>query len=110
MNGQPKKTSPWVWVGVGCLGAVVLAVGAVIVLGMLGYRKAKQFEAELKDPQARTAKVQKILGTSHLPEGYYGVIGMSVPFVMDMAMLSDEEPDFRDGRQRHGGLGQRGFI
>lgn len=110
MNGQPKKTSPWVWVGVGCLGAVVVAVGAVIALGMFGYQKVKQFEADLKDPQARAAKVQKILGTSRLPEGYHGVVGMSVPFVMDMAILSDVEPDFRDGGNQRGGLGQRGFI
>ena len=110
MNGQPKRTSPWVWVGVGCLGAVVLAVGGVIALGMLGYRKAKQFESELKDPQARAAKVQKILGTSHLPEGYHAFMGMSVPFVMDMAMLSDVEPDFSHPDKQHGGMGQRGFL
>jgi len=109
MNGQPKRTSPWVWVGAGCLGAVVLAVGALAAVGFFGYRKVKQMETELKDPQARTAKVQKILGTQHLPEGYHAVVGMSVPFVMDMAMLSDVEPDFRDGRQ-HGALGERGFI
>ena len=33
---------------------------------------------------------------------------MSVPFVMDMAMLSDVPPDFREGRART--LGQRGFL
>jgi hypothetical protein len=111
MNGQPKKTSPWVWVGVGCLGALALGVGLLAALGFFVYRKGKQLESELKDPQARAAKVQKILGTTHLPEGYYAVIGMSVPFVMDMAMLSDEEPHFDDPQQRRrSGLGQRGFI
>lgn len=109
MNGQPKGTSPWVWVGVGCLGAVALAVGVVLAVGAFGYRKVKQLEAEIKDPEARAAKVRKILGTEHLPEGYHAVMGMSVPFVMDMAMLSDVEPDFRDGR-RQGRLGERGFI
>lgn len=109
MNGQPKRTSPWVWVGMGCLGAVVLAVGAVIAVGMFGYHKVKQLETELKDPEARTAKVQKILGAATLPEGYHAVIGMSVPFVMEMAMLSDVAPDFSGGR-RHGPLGQRGFV
>jgi hypothetical protein len=109
MNGQSKGTSPWVWVGIGCLGAVVLAVGAVLALGAFGYRKVKQLEAEIKDPQARTEKVRRILGTRHLPEGYHAVVGMSVPFVMDMAMLSDVEPDFREGRQP-ATLGRRGFI
>jgi hypothetical protein len=110
MNGQPKKTSPWVWVGVGCLGAVVLAVGGVIALGLFGYRKVKQLETEMKDPQARAAKVQKVLGATRLPQGYYPVVGMSVPFVMDMAILSDEEVDFQQPQQRRSGLGQRGFV
>lgn len=111
MNGQDRQTSPWVWVGFGCLGALVLAVGALLAAGAFGYRKVKQLEAEIKDPQARAAKVRGILGTEHLPEGYHAVMGMSVPFVMDMAMLSDVEPDFRDGRQQQQVvLGQRGFI
>jgi hypothetical protein len=110
MNGQPKKkTSPWVWVGIGCLGAVVLAVGALIALGMFGYHKVKQLEAELKDPSARADKVKRVLGTDQLPPGYHAVMAMSIPLVMDMAMLSDVEPDFRDGR-RQNALGERGFF
>jgi hypothetical protein len=96
-------------VGVGCLGAVVLAVGAVAALGFFGYRKAKQFEAELKDPDARAAKVRSVLGAATLPEGYHPFMAMSIPFVMEMAMLSDVAPDF-SGRGHQGGLGRRGFI
>ena len=110
MNGQPKRTSPWVWVGVGCLGAVVLAVGGVIAVGMFGYHKAKQLGEEMKDPRARAAKVQKILGASRLPEGYHAMMGMSVPFVMDMAILSDAEPDFENRQGRRQGMGERGFL
>lgn len=110
MNGEPKRTSPWVWVGVGCLGAVVLAVGAVIALGWFGYRKAKEFEAELKDPDARAAKVRSVLGAATLPEGYHPFMAMSIPFVMDMAMLSDAPPDFSGRGSHQGGLGRRGFI
>lgn len=106
MNGE-KRTSPWVWVGAGCLGAVLLAVGAVMTLGFLGYRKVKEFEAEMKDPEARAASARRVLGAERLPEGYYAVVGMSVPLVMDMAMLSDTPPDAQ-GHSR--GLGQRGFI
>lgn len=108
MNGQPKGTSPWVWVGVGCLGAVVLAVAAVVALGAFGYRKVKQLEAEIKDPSARADKVKRVLGADRLPPGYHAVMAMSVPLVMDMAMLSDVEPDFREGRAQR--LGQRGFF
>jgi hypothetical protein len=104
---ERKGTSPWVWVGVGCLGALVLAVGGIMTLGYLGYRKVKEIETEMKDPEARAASVRRVLGAERLPEGYHAVMGMSIPLVMDMAMLSDTPPDF-SGR-RHG-LGQRGFI
>ena len=104
---EEKRTSPWVWVGVGCLGAVVVAVMAVVAVGWFGYRKVKQLEAELKDPKARAAKVQGILGADKLPEGYHAVVGMSVPYVMEMAILSDRPPE-SSGRQH--GLGTRGFI
>ena len=47
MNGQEKRTSPWVYVGVGCLAVVLLAVAAVATLGYFGYRQAKQFAAHV---------------------------------------------------------------
>ena len=106
MNGQEKRTSPWVYVGVGCLALVLLAVAAVATLGYFGYRQAKQFAADMKDPQARTQKVLEALGADELPEGYHAVMSMSIPLVMDMAMLSDTPPD-EHGRQ-HGG--KRGFV
>src|SRR5215813_3669824 len=92
--GRPiqKKTSPWVYVGIGCLVVVVIGVAAVGTVAFYGYRKAKQFTEEMKNPAAREAKVKSILHAETLPPGYYAVIGMSVPFVMDMAMLSDKEP------------------
>jgi len=107
VNGQEKRTSPWVYVGVGCLALVLLAVAAVATLGYFGYRQVKQFEADMKDPQARTQKALEALGADALPEGYHAVMSMSVPFVMDMAILSDEPPD-ADGRSH--GRGKRGFI
>jgi hypothetical protein len=102
-----KRTSPWVWVAAGCLGALLLALGVVMTLGYLGYRKVKELEAEMKDPEARSASARRVLGAERLPEGYHAVIGMSVPLVMDMAMLSDRPPD-AEGQSR--GLGERGFI
>lgn len=107
MNGEQKRTSPWVYVGLGCLGVVVLGGLAIAAIGYFGYRQVKQFEADMKDPQARTEKVRQTLGADQLPEGYHAIMSMSIPFVMDMAMLSDAPPD-EQGRT-HGG-GTRGFI
>ncbi len=41
----PKKTSPWVWVGVGCLVLLLLGAGTCVFIGM----KAKRFAEKYKD-------------------------------------------------------------
>ena len=41
----PKKTSPWVWVGVGCLVLLLLSCGTCVFIGM----KAKKFAEKYKD-------------------------------------------------------------
>ena len=110
MKGRSSDTALWVWIGAGCLGLVMLGVTGLIVAAFFGYRQFKQFETDLKDPRARTAKVQKILGSTRLPQGYHAVIGLSVPLVMDMAMLSDKEPDFSNVDRPSVDLGERGFI
>jgi hypothetical protein len=104
---QQKKTSPWVYVAIGCVGIVVLGLAGVGTVTYLGYRKMKQFGEEMKDPRAREAKVKAVLGAEQLPDGYYPVIGLSIPFFMDMAMLSDEPPG-ADGQLRE--MGERSFI
>jgi hypothetical protein len=107
--GRPlkKKTSPWVYVGVGCLVVVVIGVAAVGTGVFYFARKAKQLGEEMKDPKAREAKVKATLHADTLPPGYHAVFAMSVPFVMDMAMLSDRPPA-ADGQIK--GMGERGFI
>ena len=77
------------------------------MLGYGAFRWGKQIEKDLKDPAARAAKVKAVLGTDALPDGYHPVIGLSIPLLMEMAMLSDREPP-ADG-QVHG-LGERGFV
>lgn len=86
---EKKKTSPLVWVAVGC--GIFVILGAVVVggLGFWGYRWGKNLEQSIRDPVAREQKVLSVLGTDALPEGYFPALGMSIPFVMDMAMLSD---------------------
>jgi hypothetical protein len=107
LNPSQKKTSPWVYVAVGCVGIVFLGIAAVGTLGYLGYRKAKQFGEEMKDPKAREAKVKSVLGAEALPEGYHAIVGFSIPFMMDIAILSDQQPG-PDGSTNN--LGERSFI
>jgi hypothetical protein len=107
LNQSQKKTSPWVYVGIGCLVIVVLGLAGIATLTYLAVRKTKQFAEEMKDPRAREAKVKAVLGGESLPEGYHAVVGFSIPLLMDMAMLSDEPPDAA-GHTR--GPGERAFI
>ena len=106
MNGE-KATSPWVYVAIGCGVLLVLCVVALAALGYGAFRFGKQVEKDLKDPATRTAKVKAVLGAETIPDGYHPMIGLSIPLLMDMAMLSDREPGV-DG-QVHGPA-QRGFI
>jgi hypothetical protein len=84
--------SVWFWIGIGCLGVFVVGAIFVVGAGLWAYRSAKRFQAELEDPDARTAKVLRILHGDSVPEGYHAVVGFSVPFVMDVAILSDKVP------------------
>lgn len=99
--------SAWAYVGLGCLALAVVGVLATAGGGFWLYRGAKRFEAEIKDPAARTSKVLEVLGASELPAGYHAVVAFSVPFVMRFAILSDRPPD-STGQVR--ALGQRGLI
>jgi hypothetical protein len=93
MNPDRKRRSPWLYAGIGCAVVLLFAVIAVVTVGYLGYRKAKQMAAEMTDPVARTAKVKTILGCETLPPGYNAIFAISVPIVMDMALISDQIPD-----------------
>lgn len=102
-----QERSGWFYFGVGCIVLFLLAIVVVVAGGFWLYRGVKRLEAEVRDPVARTAKVQKILGADGLPEGYNAMMAMSVPFVMDLAILTDAEPA-SDGAIH--GFGQRGLI
>lgn len=88
MNGTSKYTV-WHYVGCGCAVLLVLGIlgvgGCFVVLTQWG----REMEREIKDPAAREAKAQEILGYDELPEGYHAGISLSVPFVMDLVMLGD---------------------
>jgi hypothetical protein len=79
----------------------------VIAVGFWGAQKARQFGEEIADPRARAKNALAVLGASELPEGYHPVVAFSVPFLLDIAVLSDIPPDER-GRPPE--LGDRGFV
>ncbi len=104
-----RGRSPASWIALGCGAVVVLGGIAVISLGYFGYRRARQWEGEIKDPAARAARVAEVLGTETLPAGYHPALGLSIPFVMETAILTDHEVP---AGKPHGEeiLGDRGFF
>lgn len=80
-------------IGVGC--AISIAVVAVVVGGLMfyGFRKAREVETTMKDPEARRSQALELLAADSLPEGYYAVTAFSIPFLMETVMLSDDEPE-----------------
>jgi hypothetical protein len=94
---QPKQTSPWVYIGVGCGVAVLLALAGIVGFTFLVYRQGKEMAEGFKDPKTREAKTRQVLPYETLPAGYYAGGAMSVPFLMDFAFLTDQEPAAGEG-------------
>lgn len=105
-----QKTSPWTYIGCGCGLLVALILLAVVGLTFIGYRKGKEFEESFKDPVKREAKTRGILHYEQLPEGYYPMGAFSIPMMMDMAILSDEQPPPGVDQRHGGGFKDHGFI
>lgn len=95
------------YLGIGCLIAAVLLVLGGAVFGFIVYRWGKGLEAELKDPGTRRQKVLEILGGDELPEGYYAMVGVSIPMLLETALLTDREAE---AGEEIADLGERGLI
>jgi hypothetical protein len=104
---EEKKGFPWGWVLGGCAIVVVCIIIVVVGAGYFVYNKAQEFSEDIKDPKKREAKVMEILGAETLPEELYPVVGLSVPMIMDVAILGDE-PSTEYGEPSD--PGERGFI
>lgn len=101
------KTSPWVWIGCGCLVALVLVVGVIGGMIFMGVSWVKDIEETMSDPVKRADRVKEILDTDELPEGYNAIAGITVPLFAELAVLGTNEPD--DHGQLNE-LGERGFV
>jgi len=88
--------SPWFYVAIGCGGILLLLVAAMGTLFFVGFRAVKSLEQEQNDPDARRNKAQKLLGVDELPPGYHSAVNFSLPFLFDMAILTDR-PVAADG-------------
>ncbi|HKH48098.1 MAG TPA: hypothetical protein VKM72_25850 [Thermoanaerobaculia bacterium] len=104
-----SSTSTLGWLGCGCGLLVALALAGIVGMTWFGYRKGKEIERTFKDPATRTQATREILQWRELPEGYYPAGAVSIPMLMEMAILSDEEP--QPGEAGHGrAFHERGLV
>ncbi len=85
------KKSPWLYLGCGCGCLVLLVVGAIILSGIAAVHSAKDWVEDLEDPAKQAEKARQLLGTEELPPGYRAHFTLSVPWLMDMTILSSGE-------------------
>ena len=104
---ESKAFPAWAWVGCGCLGALGAIAVLAVAIGVWGVQKARQFGEEIADPGERAKRVLTVLRASEMPEGYHPVVALSVPLLLDVAVLSDLPPD-ETGRPPE--FGEHGFI
>jgi hypothetical protein len=97
---EKKQPSLWAYLGCGCLALVVAGVLAMMGGFALVADKARELEADNADPLRRTEKVKKTLGAEKLPEGYHAMMAISVPMLMDTALLSTHHPDVPENLQK----------
>jgi hypothetical protein len=107
MEAESRGTSPWIFIGVGCLLSIFAVVAVVVAIGAWGFSQVRELQRTMEDPGARTELAAEMLATDEIPEGYNAVVALSIPFLMETVVLSDKEPD-ENGRIV--GFGERGFI
>lgn len=105
---EKKRTSPWVWVGVGCLVPILLIVMVVVGIGTWGFFQVRDLQETMEDPVRRNAAAATTLGVESLPDGYHAMMALNAPFgIMRTAMITDRAPD-EDGDLNR--FGEHGFV
>jgi len=108
MNGfqEEKRTSPWVFVAIGCSIPLLLIVILFGATAFWGWKLKRQIVDDT--PDQRAARVKQILGCEEIPGGYHPILTVSVPFLMDLAILSDRPADFKE--EHRDPFDKEGFI
>ncbi len=101
-----KKRSRWMYVGLGCGATAFLFFIAAVVLVAVMTSAARKLSERNEDAESRTAEAKRLLGAERLPDGYSAAFVMSLPGVMEMALLSDRAPDAGAAD----GFDTRGFL
>jgi hypothetical protein len=89
---DPAARPAYSLLGCGCAAVVALILAVIVGLTWIGYRSGERYRAEMTDPAARRARVAALLPHQALPAGYHAVGGLSLPFMMKMAVIADREP------------------
>lgn len=104
---EERKIPVWVWIGLGCLIPIVLVVILFGGAAFWGYRTVKHITTDT--PEERAVRAKEILGCAAIPEGYYPVISLRVPFLAEFTMLGDRPVEFKKGHADHP-VRERGFF
>lgn len=96
----------------GCIysfvGCSVLAVAGIAVAGYFLYQQAKTIQENLENPEPRTLEM---LGLESMPEGYYANFAFSIPFIMDMVIMSNEDGSLANSEgKKQDPFGKMGFF
>ena len=87
-----QGTSPWIYVGCGCLALVGITIATCVGVGFMGYQQVRDISENMADPVARADKAREVLGADELPPGYNAQFALSIPWIMDMVVISDQAP------------------
>lgn len=91
---EEKKSPALKWLLGGCLTVAGVGILAVVIAFVFGYRYCSSVSEQNLDPSTREAAAKQVLGAEVLPEGYFPMYTMTLPFKAgDIVALTDRAPD-----------------